>query len=129
MSLLDADNNNHVDAYLPTLLNPNGSTVTYTPSAQESNAAWFASKVWEDPWGLSLYGKPRIIQPGTVTLTAQSSDPSEPDTSFELEVTDPGSTSGTYQSAYSAYEFNSTGTLTDATISSVTGISMEYGAS
>ena len=137
VSLLDADNNNHVDAYLPTLLNPNGSTVTYTPSTQvsnsitqERNAAWFASKVWEDPWGLSLYGKPRIIQPGTVTLTAQSSDPSEPDTSFELEVTDPGSTSGTYQSAYSAYEFNSTGTLTkDATISSVTGISMKYGAS
>lgn len=130
VSLLDADNNNHVDAYLPTLLNPNGSTVTYSPSTVSSNAAWFASKAWEDPWGLSLYGKPRIIEPGTVTLTARSSSPTEPDTSFELEITDPGSTSGTYQSAYNAYEFNTTGTLTNpATISSVTGISMEYGAS
>ena len=129
VSLLDADNNNHVDAYLPTLLNPNGSTVTYSPNTVSTNAAWFATKAWEDPWGLSLYGKPRIIKTGTVTLTAHSSNPSEPDTSFELEITDPGSTSGTYQSAYNAYEFNTTGTLTKgATISSVTGISMTYGA-
>lgn len=129
VSLLNADNNNHVDAYLPTLLNPNGSTVTYSPSTVSTNAAWFATKAWEDPWGLSLYGKPRIIKTGTVTLTAHSSNPSEPDTSFELEITDPGSTSGIYQSAYNAYEFNTTGTLTKAaTISSVTGISMTYGA-
>ncbi len=128
VSLLDADNNNHVDAYLPTLLNPNGSTVTYTPNDAGSNAAWFASKAWEDPWGLTLYGKPRIIKPGTVTLTAQSSRGDEPETSFKLEITDPELTTGTYQSAYNMYEFNSTGRLdAGTTITNVTGISMQYG--
>lgn len=130
LSLLDADNNNHVDAYLPTLLNPNGSTVTYSPNSSSDNAAWFANKAWEDPWGLSLYGKPRIRNTGTVTLTAHSSDPTEPDTSFELEITDPGMTTGTNQSAYQTYEFNSTGRLSaGATISDVGGITMQYGVS
>ena len=135
VSLLDADNNNHVDAYLPTLINKNGSTVTYSPYSANTNVAWFASKGWEDPWGVTLYGKPRICSyGGTVTLTAHSSNsPTEPDTSFDLEVTDPGLTTGTYQSAYQTYEFNSTGRLTrltdGATINDVPGISMWYGSS
>lgn len=131
VSLLDADNNNHVDAYLPTLINKNSSAVTYTPTSANTNVAWFASKSWEDPWGATLYGKPRIRSyGGTVKLTATSDGDGELPTSFDLEVTDPGETSGTYQSAYQTYEFNTTGRLEPgATINYVAYITMQYGVS
>lgn len=128
VSLLDADNNNHIDALIPTLYNATGHSITYTPNTQGDNAAWFvATASWETDWG-KTNTTPRIRKPGTVTLTATDATDGTVNTSFSLTVTDPGLTTGRYHANDNSYEFPNTGRLAaGATITSVAGVTMQYG--
>ncbi len=124
VSLLDADNNNHVDAYLPEFINVFGHTPTFTPSAI-GGAAWFAPSVWEAPWGADLYGKPRLLKAGSVNLTVSGTGSDLPST-FTLDVTEPGAATTAFHTDY--YEYAGTGMLDKTTdVTAVPGITMEYG--
>lgn len=124
VSLLDADNNNHVDAYLPEFINVFGHTPTFTPSVV-GGAAWFASSGWEAPWGADLYGKPRLLKAGSVDLTVSGTGSDLPST-FTLVVTEPGAATTAFHTDY--YEYAGTGMLDKTTdVTAVPGITMEYG--
>jgi len=124
VSLLDADNNNHVDAFLPEFINVFGHIPTFTPSVV-GGAAWFASSGWEAPWGADLYGKPRLLKAGSVDLTVSGTGSDLPST-FTLVVTEPGAATTAFHTDY--YEYAGTGMLDKTTdVTSVPGITMEYG--